>query len=108
MPAWAWASRLRPSKENGRVTMATVRAPSSRATAAITGAAPVPVPPPSPAVTNTMSAPRRACLIWSRETSIACAADLGLGAAAEAVRDLLADVDLDVGVAGLRAPASRC
>ena len=35
--------------------------PISFAIRAITGAAPVPVPPPIPAVTNTISAPLRAC-----------------------------------------------
>ena len=53
------------SKRNGVVTMPTVSAPSSRAIRATIGAAPVPVPPPSPAVTKTMSEPRRAFLIWS-------------------------------------------
>ena len=41
-------------------------------------------------------------MIWSRDELHRLAADLGVGAAAEAVRDLLADVDLDVGVAGLQ------
>ena len=41
------------------VTTPTVRMPSSLATRAMTGAAPVPVPPPMPAVTNTMCAPDR-------------------------------------------------
>ena len=49
-----------PSNRNGVVTIPTVSAPSSRATFATTGAAPVPVPPPSPAVTKTMSEPRSA------------------------------------------------
>ena len=57
-PAFAFFLRCRPSKAKGLVTTATVRAPASRATRAITGAAPVPVPPPMPAVTNTMSAPQ--------------------------------------------------
>ena len=49
-----------PSIAKGLVTTATVRMPSSLATCATTGAAPVPVPPPMPAVMNTMSAPSRA------------------------------------------------
>ena len=57
--------RRLPSNPNGDVTMATVSAPTSRAIRATTGAAPVPVPPPSPAVTNTMSEPRRAVLMRS-------------------------------------------
>jgi hypothetical protein len=42
-----------------------VFAGSTITTNATTGAPPVPVPPPSPAVTNTMSEPRSARLIWS-------------------------------------------
>ena len=59
MPASACTERRRPSKENGRVTMPMVSAPSLLAISATIGAAPVPVPPPSPAVMNTMSAPAR-------------------------------------------------
>ena len=62
-PASACARRRVPSKRNGIVTMPTVSAPTSRASFATTGAAPEPVPPPSPAVTKTMSEPRRTCLI---------------------------------------------
>lgn len=46
-----------PSNANGFVTTQIVSAPSSFATSATTGAAPVPVPPPSPQVINTISAP---------------------------------------------------
>src|SRR5512132_4254380 len=53
------------------VTIPTVSAPTSRAIPATTGAAPDPVPPPSPAVTKTMSEPRRARLIWSYASSAA-------------------------------------
>src|SRR5579884_2779583 len=60
MPRSACIMRRLPSKPKGRVTTATVSAPSSRARPAMTGAAPVPVPPPSPAVMNTISAPVRA------------------------------------------------
>lgn len=55
MPASAIRARLRPSKEKGRVTMATTIAPCLRAISAATGMAPVPVPPPNPQVRNTMS-----------------------------------------------------
>ena len=65
MPASACAARRGPSNENGRVTTPTVRAPVCLAILATTGAPPVPVPPPSPAVTNTMSAPRRTASISS-------------------------------------------
>ena len=51
--------------------MPTVSAPTSLAMRATTGAAPEPVPPPSPAVTKTMSEPRRTCLIWSYDSSAA-------------------------------------
>ena len=57
-PSSAFLMRLPPSKEKGFVTTATVKIPSSWATSAITGEAPVPVPPPIPAVMKTMSAPR--------------------------------------------------
>ena len=65
IPSTACARRFVPSKWNGVVTMPTVSAPTSRAIRATTGAPPEPVPPPSPAVTKTMSEPRRARLIWS-------------------------------------------
>ena len=64
--------RRLPSNANGWVTTATVRAPISLASEAITGAAPVPVPPPSPAVTKTMSAPSSASMILSESSSAAC------------------------------------
>ena len=56
-PCSAWRMRFLPSKAKGRVTTATVSAPSSLAISPITGAAPVPVPPPIPAAMNTRSAP---------------------------------------------------
>src|SRR5439155_1100723 len=71
MPISAWRIRLRPSNRNGFVTMPIVRAPRSRAICAIMGDAPVPVPPPMPHVTNTRSAPCRACSTSSRFSSIA-------------------------------------
>src|SRR5437867_12154740 len=48
MPLSATQARLLPSISKGLVTTATVRMPSSCATCATTGAAPVPVPPPPP------------------------------------------------------------
>ncbi len=51
--------RCEPSNWKGLVTTPTVRTPSSRATRAMTGAAPVPVPPPMPAVMKAMCAPFR-------------------------------------------------
>ena len=57
IPSFALFARRRPSKVNGRVTTATVKAPSSLEIFAINGAAPVPVPPPIPAVINTISLP---------------------------------------------------
>ncbi len=81
MPSSACSARFLPSKPNGRVTTPTVSAPSSRASSAITGAAPVPVPPPSPAVTNTMSAPLSASLSWSRLSIAASRPTSGLAPA---------------------------
>jgi hypothetical protein len=72
IPSSACVERRRPSKVKGRVTTPMVRAPSSFATSATSGAAPVPVPPPSPAVTNTMSAPLRTSTISSRWSCAAC------------------------------------
>jgi len=60
-----------PSKLKGRVTTHTVRAPSSFATSATTGEAPVPVPPQRPQVIKTISAPSRRLLISSRDSSAA-------------------------------------
>ena len=64
-PCLATADRLVPSKAKGLVTTATVRAPVSLISSAMTGAAPVPVPPPMPAAMNTISEP----LICSRSSS---------------------------------------
>ena len=60
-----------PSNWKGLVTTATVRIPSSLATRAITGAAPVPVPPPIPAVIKSMLVPSNrsiiSCLVSSAD-----------------------------------------
>ena len=69
--ASAMRRRCDPSKPNGLVTTAIVRAPCSLALAATTGAAPEPVPPPRPAVTNTRSAPDTARPIHSASSSAA-------------------------------------
>src|SRR6478736_11165 len=81
--------RLLPSISNGRVTTATVRMPSSLASCATTGAAPVPVPPPMPAVMNSMSAPSIISIRRSRSSS---AAHIGIGAGAQALGDVAADL----------------
>ncbi len=65
MPFSAWVPRRLPSKLNGLVTIPTVSAPTSRASRATTGAAPLPVPPPAPAATKTMSEPLSRRLILS-------------------------------------------
>ena len=65
IPSSACAVRRLPSKLNGLVTTPTVNAPRSFATLATIGAPPVPVPPPSPAVTKTISAPRKTSSISS-------------------------------------------
>ena len=71
-PRSACAMRRRPSKPNGLVTTATVSAPISEASEAMTGSAPVPVPPPRPAVRNTMSEPSSS----SSMRSVSSSADL--------------------------------
>ena len=63
--------RFLPSKEKGIVTTETVNAPTSLATCAITGAAPVPVPPPKPEAINTISEYSKALFISSRLSSAA-------------------------------------
>ena len=98
MPCSAWRMRLRPSKRNGFVTMPTVSAPASRASSAMTGAAPVPVPPPMPHVMKTRSALRQraadfVAILFDRLT-----ADLRARAGAESARELLPDLDFDVGL----------
>jgi hypothetical protein len=70
-PSSACRWRFLPSNLKGRVTTAMVRAPSSVASDAMTGAAPVPVPPPRPVVTNTMSAPDSAWIRLSVSSSAA-------------------------------------
>jgi hypothetical protein len=93
MPESAFLPRRLPSKPKGLVTTPTVRAPQSRATWAMTGAAPVPVPPPMPAVTKTMSAPEIASAMrWI--SSAALLADLGVGAGAEALGQGAAELHL--------------
>ena len=59
MPSSACLMRRFPSNTKGLVTTPTVSEPSSLATRATTGAAPVPVPPPMPAVMKIMSASAR-------------------------------------------------
>ena len=81
MPRSACIMRRLPSKAKGRVTTATVSAPISLASEAMTGAAPVPVPPPRPAVTKTMSAPSRASMIFSESSSAARRPTSGLAPA---------------------------
>ena len=71
IPSIAKLPRLLPSKPNGRVTTATVKAPRPFAIRAITGAAPVPEPPPIPAVIKTISAPVRASVNTSSLSSAA-------------------------------------
>ena len=64
-PCSAIDFRCAPSKLNGLVTTAIVKAPASRANSATNGPAPVPVPPPKPQVKNTISAPFNTSLISS-------------------------------------------
>jgi hypothetical protein len=67
----AWSMRRLPSKAKGLVTTATLSAPSSLASEATTGAAPLPVPPPRPEVMKIMSEPSRASMILSVSSSAA-------------------------------------
>ncbi len=96
MPVSAEPRRLRPSMSNGFVTTATVRMPSSFATCATTGAAPVPVPPPMPAVMNSMSEPSIISMMRSRSSIAAWRPDLGIGAGAESLGDVAADLQADL------------
>jgi cell division protein FtsZ len=71
MPCSAMRIRFSPSIPKGLVTTATVKIPSSLASDATTGAAPVPVPPPRPTVINSMSAPSITSWIRSRSSMAA-------------------------------------
>ena len=77
-PDMALRSRFLPSKVKGLVTMPMVSAPSSLATFANSGAAPVPVPPPRPAVRKTMSLPLMASRISFSVSSAALRPTSGL------------------------------
>ncbi len=76
-PWSACCIRRRPSKWNGFVTTATVKASSSVAREAMIGAAPVPVPPPRPVVTKTISAPSNTSIILSVSSRAASRPTLG-------------------------------
>ena len=92
MPLSAARERLLPSISNGRVTTATVRMPSSLASCATTGAAPVPVPPPMPAVMNSMSAPSIISIEAFAVFQCGGAAHFRVGAGAQALGDVAADL----------------
>ena len=64
---------------------------------AITGAAPVPVPPPMPAVMKTMCAAVEVAGQLLRRLLRGGAADLGLGAGAEALRQVRAELHAALG-----------
>ena len=89
--------RRTPSKWNGLVTTPTVRMPSSRATLAMTGAAPVPVPPPMPAVTKPC-APGEVIADLVDHFLGCGTADLGLRAGAETFGHLHAHLDDALGL----------
>ena len=76
---------------------ASARRPRAPARAMI-GAAPVPVPPPMPQVTNTRSALGEHAAHLVAVLLDRLAADLGARAGAEPARELLADLDLHVGL----------
>ena len=66
--------------------------PSSLATCATTGAAPVPVPPPMPAVMNSMSQPSISSTMRSRSSIAAWRPDFRIGARAQTLGDVAADL----------------
>ena len=101
-PSSACAMRRLPSSANGSVTTATdstlpVSPPSWLAIDATTGAAPVPVPPPRPGgdEDHVGALERVADLLGVLDRGLA--ADVGVGAGAEALGELAADLDLDRG-----------
>ena len=73
--------RRLPSNAKGLVTTATLNAPSSLASEATTGAAPLPVPPPRPEVMKIMSEPSSASMIFSVSSSAALRPTSGLAPA---------------------------
>ena len=81
IPRSACESLFFPSNVNGFVTTPIVNIPISFADCATIGAAPVPVPPPIPAVTNTISAPRKVSAISDLFSSADCAPISGLAPA---------------------------
>ena len=107
MPASAERERRAPSKANGLVTTPTVKMPLSRASLAMTGAAPVPVPPPMPAAMKHICAPSSARSISSIVSSRR-PADLRPRAGAEPLGDLQAQLDAAVGGRRRSRPGRRC
>ena len=96
-PAWAASVRRLPSKPNGIVTMPTVSAPSSRATRAITGAAPVPVPRLAGGHEREIGPSQHLAQAVDRILG-GLAAEIGVGTRAEPARQLAADLQLDARV----------
>ena len=84
MPFSACTERRRPSKLNGRVTMPMVSAPTALAISATTGAPPVPVPPPSPDGDEDHVGALEHLFDLVAVLLGRLAADLGIGAGAEA------------------------
>ena len=77
IPFSALSFLLFPSNKKGFVTIPTVNIPIDLAISHTTGAAPVPVPPPIPAVTNTISVPVKAFLIFSSSSLAAISPKTG-------------------------------
>ena len=77
-PFIAFSILFLPSIVKGRVTTPIVSAPCFFASAAITGAAPVPVPPPSPHVMNIISLPASFFFISDSDSFAASSPTLGL------------------------------
>ena len=103
MPSSAWSPRWEPSKSNGRVTTPTVSAPTScLATSAITGrGAGAGAAALAGGDEDHVRALQRLLDLVAALVGRAVA-HLRVGACAEAARELVADLKLDVGVAHLQ------
>ena len=110
MPRSAWAARRLPSKPNGRVTTPIVSAPSERATLATTGRAAGAGPAALASGDEDHVGALEDLLDLLAVILGGLAADVRVGARAQAAGELPADVELDVGVThqqGLRIGIDR-
>ena len=98
MPCSAWTERRRPSKPKGRVTTATVRAPTLRATSATTGRRPGAGAAPFAGGDEDHVGPAHRLLDLGTVLLGRSPPDLGVGAGPQAAGQVAPDVELDVGV----------